>query len=107
MGAYYLERIAAGFTAGDWIFLLLASIVAALVMKKWAHLTGAVVAAFAADTIWPVVLSVLTGVPWDFALQRAFDRLDLQGAAAVVRLFIYGGVIAICYAAKLRYLKTR
>jgi len=107
MNAFYLERIAAGFTAGDWVFLLLASIVAALVMRKWAHLTGAVVAAFAADTVWPVAASVLTGVPWDFAVQRAFDRLDLQGAAAVTRLFIYGGAIALCYAVKLHYLGRR
>ncbi len=107
MGAFYFERIAAGFEPGDWLFLVLASTVAALVMRRWSHLTGAVVAAFAADSVWPFFVSVMTGVPWDFALQRAFDRLDLHGAASVMRFFIYAAVIAGAFMLKLRYLRVR
>lgn len=102
MGAIY-QRIAAGFSFADVLLCITASIVAALVMRRWHQLAVAALLAYMADLLAPLVGRIVTGVPADFAAQLALQRIDDHGAAAVARLFLYFGLVAGLFHLKHRY----
>ncbi|MEO1040521.1 MAG: hypothetical protein AAFX09_13360 [Pseudomonadota bacterium] len=102
IGAIF-ERISAGFAFADVLLWIAASLVAALVMRRWSQLTIAALLAYVADLLAPFVGRVITGIPADFAAQLAIERIDEAGAAAVLRLFMYFGLIAALFQLKHRY----
>lgn len=107
MGSDGLSLLLAGFTAFDFWFMVGASLVAALAMRRWSQLVGAVLIAYAADVAVRLGLEYLGAgdVPANFALDLAFARLDMHGLAATLRPFLYFGAIALLFAARKRYAK--
>lgn len=98
------ERLAAGFTPFDWWLIIVLSLVAALIMRKWAQWPGAAAIAFMVDAAAPFIYRWATGVPPDFAFDFAFSRLDERGGVVVLmRLAIYMITIGSIYWAKRRY----
>ena len=100
-----LELILAGFTAFDWWFLTAASLVAALVMRRWSQLLGAALIAYTIDVSLRLIMEYLSAgdMPANFAFGLAFARMDMHGLAATVRPFFYFGAIAFLFALKKRY----
>ncbi|WP_019962275.1 hypothetical protein [Woodsholea maritima] len=98
-----VERLAEGFTASDWWMLIAFSIVGALVIRRWDQLTPAALTAYTLDSIAPFFGRMFEGIPANFAFQFAFTRLDDNGAAAVLRLALYFGLIAAMFYARRRY----
>ena len=106
------ERLAAGFTPFDWWLIIVLSLVAALIMRKWAQWPGAAAIAFMADAAAPFFYEFIdrwaTGVPLDFAFdigfEIAYSRLDDRGGIVILmRLAIYMISIGAIYWAKRRY----
>lgn len=98
------DRLASAFTPYDWWLIVVLSLVAALIMRKWPQLPGAAAIAFMLDAIAPFIYRVATGVPPDFAFDFAFSRLDERGGVVVLlRLTIYLIMIGVIFGAKRRY----
>ncbi|PWE16776.1 hypothetical protein DDZ18_11295 [Marinicauda salina] len=99
------QRLSAGFTPTEWIFLVLASIVAALVMRHWTHLTAAALIVYTIDAAIRFVMAWMSAgdVPANYALSIAVARFDQHGFAATLRPFLYFGLIALIYLTKRRY----
>ncbi len=97
MAADWAGRIAEGFAFTDILLWVAGSIVAALVMRRWSQLTAAALIAYCVDLVAPFVARAVTGMPLDFAAGLAFERIDSGGAAAVLRLFMYFGLIALLH----------
>lgn len=98
------DRLANAFTPYDWWLIVVLSLVAALIMRKWPQLPGAAAIAFLLDAIAPFFYRVATGVPADFAFDFAFARLDERGGVVVLlRLAIYLIMIGVIFGAKRRY----
>lgn len=98
------DRLAAGFQPFDWWLIIVLSLVAALIMRKWPQWPGAAAIAFAVDAVAPFFYRWSTGIPPDFALDFAVSRLDERGGIVVLtRLAIYFVVIGIIYWTKRRY----
>ena len=105
MGQSALGMMLAGFTAFDFLFMTCASLIAALAMRHWSQLLGAVIITYAVDVVLRFAMEVLSAgdMPANFALDLAFARMDMNGLAATVRPFIYFAVIAVLFAMKRRY----
>lgn len=100
----FWDRVSQGFTGFDWWLLLVLSLVAALIMRKWAQWPSAAALAFFADAIAPFVYRWATGVPPDFAFDFAISRLDERGGIVVLmRLGLYLGLIGVIFLAKRKY----
>ncbi|MFW6412863.1 MAG: hypothetical protein ACOC0V_01885 [Oceanicaulis sp.] len=97
--------LGAGFTAFDWLFLIAASLVAALVIRRWNQLAGAALIAAGVDLGLRFMMEFLSAgdMPANFALDLAFARLDMHGLAAALRPFLYLGLIALLFGLKKRY----
>jgi hypothetical protein len=95
----------AGFTFFDVSFIAMASIVSALVMRRWSQITGAALLAYSVDVVLRFTLEYASAgdMPANFALQLAFTRMDMAGLAATLRPFLYFGTIAILFGLKRRY----
>ncbi|MCW5723331.1 MAG: hypothetical protein KIS81_00065 [Maricaulaceae bacterium] len=103
MGEIY-ERLATGFQPFDWWLIIIISLVAALIMRRWTQLAGAAAIAFAVDAVVPFFYRVATGVPADLAYAIALVRVDERGGLVVLlRLALYLAVIAVLFAIKVRY----
>ena len=93
-----------GFSAFDWWLIVILSLVAALIMRKWTQWPAAAAIAFVVDAIAPFFYRVAMGVPPDFAFDFTFSRLDERGGIVVLmRLAIYLLAIGAVYATKRRY----
>lgn len=105
MGQNGLGLLLAGFTFFDLLFMTAAALVAALAMRRWGHLTGAALIAYAIDVLVRFAMEYLSAgdVPANFALDLALARLDMHGLAASVRPLIYFGAIAFLFSLKHRY----
>ncbi|MCC5995478.1 MAG: hypothetical protein JJU18_03785 [Oceanicaulis sp.] len=105
MGADPITLIMGGFTFFDVSFIAMASIVAALVMRRWSQITGAALIAYAVDVLLRFGLEYASAgdMPANFAFQLAFTRMDMNGLAATVRPFLYFGAIAFLFGLKRRY----
>lgn len=105
MLAELIGRLAAGFQFLDWMVLIMASIVAALVMTRWHQITAAALAAYAIDVLLRFSALVMSAedVPFNFAVGLAMARLDDHGLAAALRPFLYFAAIAGIYWIKRRY----
>ncbi|KAA5802170.1 hypothetical protein F1654_10025 [Alkalicaulis satelles] len=105
MGADPFTLIASGFTFFDVSFIAMASIVAALVMRRWSQITGAALIAYGVDVLLRFGLEYASAgdMPANFALQLAFTRMDMNGLAATIRPFLYFGTIAFLFGLKRRY----
>lgn len=105
MLAELIERLSAGFQFLDWMVLIMASIVAALVMNRWPQITGAALAAYAIDVLVRFAGLVMSAedVPFNFAVGLAMARLDDHGLAAALRPFLYFAAIAAIFWTKRRY----
>ena len=100
----FYDRLAAGFTPFDWWLILVLSLVAALIMRKWPQWPAAAAIAFIIDAISPFIYRVATGVPLDFAMDFAVSRIDERGGLVVLlRLAIYLMMIGMIFGAKRRY----
>ena len=100
----FADRLSAGFTPFDWWLILVLSLVAALIMRKWPQWPAAAAIVFMVDAIAPFIYRVATGVPPDFAFDFAFSRLDERGGVVVLlRLAIYLVMIGLIFSAKRRY----
>jgi hypothetical protein len=100
-----IDLILAGFTAFDWWYLIAASLIAALVMRRWNQLLGAALIAYSVDVFLRLVMEYMGAgdMPANFAFGLAFARMDMHGLAATVRPFLYFGVIAFLFGLKRRY----
>lgn len=100
-----VERLSAGFQFIDWMVLLMAAIVAALVMTRWHQITAAALIAYAADVVIRFAGLVMSteNVPLNYAMSLALARLDEHGLAAALRPFLYFATIALIFAVKRRY----
>jgi hypothetical protein len=105
MGSDPISLLAAGFTIFDVLFLIGASLVAALAMRRWRQLTGAVFIAYAVDVSLRFAMEYLSAgdMPANFALELAFARLDMHALAATLKPFLYFGAIALLFGMKRRY----
>lgn len=105
MGQSGIDLLFGGFTFFEVLLILAASLVAALAMRKWRHLTGAVFIAYGADVAVRLVMELASAgdLPFNFALDLAFARLDMHGLAATARPFLYFGLIALLFGLKHRY----
>lgn len=100
----FADRLTMAFTPFDWWLIIVLSLVAALVMRKWPQWPAAAAIAFSVDAIAPFFYRWATGIPPDFAFDFAFSRLDERGGIVVLmRLAIYFVTIGIIYWAKKRY----
>ena len=99
------DLIMAGFTAFDWWFFTAASLIAALVMRRWSQLLGAALIAYAVDVFLRLLMEYLSAgdMPANFAMGLAFARMDMHGLAATVRPFLYFGSIALLFGIRKRY----
>ena len=95
----------AGFTAFDVSFIVMASIVAALLMRRWNQLTAAALIAYTVDVLLRFILEFMSAgqMPANFALDLAFARMDMHGLSAALRPFLYFGAIALLFGMKKRY----
>lgn len=105
MGHDVISLLAAGFTAFDLLFLLAASLVAALVMRRWSQLTAAVFIAYTIDVVLRFAMEYMSAgdMPANFAVELAFARLDMHALAATLKPFLYFGAIAFLFGLKHRY----
>ena len=105
MGGDPLSLLVAGFTVFDVLFLIAASLVAALVMRRWMQLTGAVFVAYAFDVGLRFAMEFMSAgdVPANFGLGLAFARLDMHALSATLKPFLYFGAIACLFALKRHY----
>lgn len=105
MGHDALSLLGSGFTVFDVLFLIGASLVAALAMRRWRQLTGAVFIAYAADVILRFAMEYMSAseMPANFAIELAFARLDMHALAATLKPFLYFGAIAFLFGLKRRY----
>lgn len=98
------DRLSAGFTPFDWWLIIVLSLVAALIMRKWPQWPAAASIAFLVDACAPFFYRWSTGIPPDFAFDFAFSRLDERGGIVVImRLVIYLIAIGGIFWAKRRY----
>ena len=98
------DRLASGFTPFDWWLIIVLSLVAALIMRKWPQWPAAAAIAFFIDAVAPFVYRWATGSPPDFAMDFAISRLDERGGIVVIlRLAIYMLTIGAIYWTKRRY----
>jgi hypothetical protein len=103
----FYDRLSAGFTPFDWWLILVLSLIAALIMRKWPQWPAAAAIVFMFDAIAPFIYRLATGVPADFAFDFAFSRLDERGGVVVLlRLAIYLVMIGLIFGAKRRYGKN-
>lgn len=105
MGHDVISLLAAGFTPFDLLFMIAASLVAALVMRRWTQLTAAVFIAYTVDVVLRFSMEYLSAgdVPANFAMELAFARLDMHALAATLKPFLYFGAIAFLFGLKHRY----
>jgi hypothetical protein len=105
MGQNAVSLLISGFTFFEVLLILAASIVAALVVRRWSQLAAAVFGAYSADVAIRFVMEFMSAgdMPANFALELAFARLDMHGLAATVRPFLYFGLIALLFGLKHRY----
>lgn len=102
------DRLASGFSPFDWWLIIVLSLVAALIMRKWPQWPAAAALAFLVDAIAPFFYRMATGMPANFAYEFAFSRLDENGGVAVLlRLAIYFLAIGGVFWAKRRYGRDR
>ena len=98
------DRLASGFTPFDWWLIIVLSLVAALIMRKWPQWPAAAAIAFFIDAVAPFVYRWATDIPPDFAMDFAISRLDERGGIVVIlRLAIYMLTIGAIYWTKRRY----
>jgi hypothetical protein len=98
------ERLASGFTPFDWWLIIVLSLVAALIMRKWPQWPAAAAIAFFIDAFMPFIFRVMTSMPPDLAINHALTRLDDRGGIVVIlRLAIYMLTIGAIYWTKRRY----
>lgn len=99
------DRFLAGFTFMDWMVLLMASIVGALVMTRWSQLTAIALIAYGADLAFRFAGLFLSAgdVPMNFAAGLAMARLDDHGLAAALRPFLFFALIAFLFGLRRRY----
>lgn len=105
MAADPFTLLLAGFTFFDVSFIAMASIVSALVMRRWSQITGAALIAYGVDVVLRFTLEYASAgdMPANFAFQLAVSRMDMGGLAATLRPFLYFGAIAILFGMKRRY----
>lgn len=105
MAADPFTLLMAGFTFFDVSFIAMASIVSALVMRRWSQITGAALIAYSVDVVLRFTLEYASAgdMPANFAFQLAVSRMDMGGLAATLRPFLYFGAIAILFGMKRRY----
>lgn len=105
MFAELIERLSAGFQFLDWMVLIMAAIVAALVMRRWSQITAAALVAYAVDVLvrFSGLVMSTEDVPFNFAVGLAMARLDDHGLAAALRPFLYFASIAAIFWIKRRY----
>lgn len=105
MGEELALRLVAGFNPATLILMTLVSIVAALLIRRWDQIYAAALFAFAADCVgrYLLLLGAAEGVPVNFAMGLAITRLDDGAISAMLRPFLYLGVVAALYAVKRRY----
>jgi hypothetical protein len=100
----FSDRLTQAFTLYDWWLILVLSLIAALIMRKWPQWPGATFIAFAVDFVAPFFFRVATGVPADLASAIAISRLDERGGIVVLlKLAIYFVLIGVIYGTKRRY----
>lgn len=100
----WYDRFAIGFQPFDWWLIIVLSLIAALIMRKWPQWPAAAALAFAIDAVAPFFYRVSTGIPADFAMDFAMTRLDERGGIVVLmRLAIYFIIIGMIYWTKKRY----
>jgi hypothetical protein len=105
MGHDVISLLAAGFTPFDLLFMIAASLVAALVMRRWSQLTAAVFIAYTVDVLLRLSMEYMSAsdMPANFALELAFARLDMHALAATLKPFLYFGAIGFLFGLKHRY----
>ncbi|TGY88089.1 hypothetical protein E5163_09610 [Marinicauda algicola] len=105
MIAELVERLSAGFQFLDWMVLIMAAIVAALVMTRWSQITAAALIAYAIDLAirFAGLVMATENVPLNYAMSLALARLDEHGLAATLRPFLYFAAIAAIFWVKRRY----
>ena len=100
----FSDRLTQAFTLYDWWLILVLSLIAALIMRKWPQWPAAAAIAFFADALAPFFYRWATGVPPDFAFDFAFSRLDERGGIVVlIRLALYMVVIGAIFWTKRKY----
>ena len=98
------DRLIEGFTPFDWWLIIVLSLVAALIMRKWPQWPAAAAIAFFVDAAAPFFYRWAVGIPPDFAFDFAVSRLDDRGGIVVLlRLTFYMLAIGAIYWTKRRY----
>lgn len=97
--------VLAGFTGFDYVFMTCAALIAALAMRHWSQLLGAVIIAYAVDVTLRFAMEFLSAgdMPANYAVDLAFARMDMHGLAATLRPFLYFALITALFAMKRRY----
>ncbi|WP_339739991.1 hypothetical protein [uncultured Maricaulis sp.] len=99
----FYDRLSNGFTGYDWWLIIVLSLVAALIMRKWPQWPAAAAIMFMVDAVAPFFYRWAIGVPPNFAFDFAFSRLDERGGVVVLlRLAIYFVLIGAIFFSKRR-----
>lgn len=99
----FFDRLSAGFTGYDWWLMIVLSLVAALIMRKWPQWPAAAAIMFILDAVAPFFYRWAIGVPPNYAFEFAFARLDGSGGVVVLlRLAIYFLMIGAIFLSKRR-----
>ena len=100
-----LTLLIEGFSGFDLALMIMASLVAALVIRRWSQLTAAVLIAYGADVLIRFLSETFNAgdVPADVAVTLAVSRMDAHALAATLRPFFYFALVAALFALKKRY----
>jgi hypothetical protein len=86
----FFDRLNAGFSGYDIWLMIVLSLVAALIMRKWPQWPAAAFIMMMVDAAAPFFYRWATGIPPNFAFDFAVARFDERGGVIVLlKLAIY------------------
>ena len=99
----FFDRLSAGFSGYDLWLMIVLSLVAALIMRKWPQWPAAAFIMMMVDAIVPFFFRWASGIPPNFAFDFAVARFDERGGVVVLlKLAIYFLMIGAIFFSKRR-----